>query len=282
MTPRPRVSGEVFAAIVGGGLLAAAALGAALALGPLRGSPLWTVVMILAVAACPVLIAWAYLMSTRPLPVPVDPVPPTRAWALNWFAPWYDAACARLRLDARFRARVIAAAHLSGTERVLDVCCATGALADEASHRLRAGGEVWGLDAAPDMVRLAMQRGCTSVCRPRFRTGLAEQLPFRDESFDVVFANLVLWRLPPTLKPKALTEARRVLKPGGRLIVAELDRPASALWRGLASPLRLLPSLRAHLAGQTRQLLADAGFTQPEVLGRWGPLISVWQARRGV
>jgi len=280
MTRQPRAFGGVIAAVLIAVLLAVAALGAAIALGTVRGSPLWTVAMVLVVAVCPVLIVGIYLMSERPLPVPVDPTPPTRAASLNWLAPWYDAACVRLRLDARFRARVLEAAGLRGDERVLDIGCTTGALASEAAQRLGAKGEVWGVDPAPDMVRLAMQRGCATTCRPRFRTGLAEQLPFDGQSFDVVLASLVLMRLPPDLKPKALAEARRVLKDGGRLVVVELDRPATALWRALTSPLRLAPSLAAHLNGRTHELLASAGFGPAEIVGRWGPLLTVWQARR--
>jgi ubiquinone/menaquinone biosynthesis C-methylase UbiE len=54
-----------------------------------------------------------------------------------------------------------------------------------------------------------------------FETAVAESLPFPNERFDVVLTTVMLHHLPGTLRPKAVAEMKRVLKPGGRVLVVD-------------------------------------------------------------
>jgi len=101
--------------------------------------------------------------------------------------------------------------------RVLDVGCGSGPL----SAALRAkGAHVTGFDGSPVMARLARNRlgADAAVCV----ADLAHPLPFADNSFDDVVASLVLHYLPDWTQ--TLAELRRVLEPGGRLLVS-VDHP---------------------------------------------------------
>lgn len=110
-------------------------------------------------------------------------------------------------------------------DRVLDIGCGTGLLGAWLADRVGPAGRVVGVDPLPLRVVLASQR------HPRLeaRVGRAEDLSdFPDASFDVVCLNGMLhWLAMPGA---ALNEARRVLKPGGRLGVccADADRPYEA------------------------------------------------------
>lgn len=95
--------------------------------------------------------------------------------------------------------------------RVLDVGCGTGRLA-EALHE--AGSRVWGIDASPEMVARAQERGINA------KVARAEQLPFKEGWFE----RAVLWLIVHLLdRPSAFAELRRVLAPGGRVAVATFD-----------------------------------------------------------
>ena len=110
---------------------------------------------------------------------------------------------------------------LNPGDTVLDIGCGAGVDSLVAAHLVGAGGRVVGLDVTAAMVERARAHlarlGLTNVT---FQVGEAEALPFPDNDFDAVISNGVF---NLTLdKEKALHEAHRVLKPGGRLMLADM------------------------------------------------------------
>jgi ubiquinone/menaquinone biosynthesis C-methylase UbiE len=99
-----------------------------------------------------------------------------------------------------------------GGRRVLDVGCGTGALA--AALVERAGAKVWGVDPSSEMLAVARARLPAGV---GLKLGHAEELPFRDGWFERLTMSLVVHLLD---RPRAFSEARRVLARGGRLALA--------------------------------------------------------------
>jgi len=110
---------------------------------------------------------------------------------------------------------------LNSGDAVLDIGCGAGVDSLVAAHMVGAGGRVVGLDVTPAMVeraRASLSR--LGLANLTFQVGAAEALPFPDNDFDAVISNGVF---NLTLdKEKALHEAHRVLKPGGRLMLADM------------------------------------------------------------
>lgn len=130
------------------------------------------------------------------------------------FAARYDTENASSLLNAYYeRPAMLALAGEVRGRRVLDAGCGSGPLAAELVRR---GAVVTGLDASPAMVELARRRLGDDV--PLHVADLARPLPFADDSFDDVVASLVLHYLEDWSGP--LAELRRVLRPGGRLLVS--------------------------------------------------------------
>ena len=100
--------------------------------------------------------------------------------------------------------------------RALDVGTGTGQLA---VYLARAGFGVTGIDLAENMISLAAQYAADQKLFIDFKTGDAEALDFGHDSFDAIVSRNLLWTLPSP--HKALREWRRVLKPGGTLIVSD-------------------------------------------------------------
>ena len=110
---------------------------------------------------------------------------------------------------------------LTPGDAVLDIGCGAGVDSMVAAHLVGAGGRVVGLDVTSAMVERAQARlsrlGLSNVT---FQVGEAEGLPFPEGTFNAIISNGVF---NLTLnKAKALKEAHRVLKPGGRLRLADM------------------------------------------------------------
>ena len=103
----------------------------------------------------------------------------------------------------------------SGLE-ALDAGCGTGFLSFELASR---GHHVTGVDFAPAMIAEAWRKATARSLPVRFEEADAEQLPFAPASFDLVISRHVLWTLPHP--EAAIDEWKRVLRPGGRLVVVD-------------------------------------------------------------
>lgn len=161
---------------------------------------------------------------------------------------------------------LIKAADLHPGERVLDVACGTGVAARLATARVGDGGQVAGLDVNPGMLAVARAETPAGM-RITWHEGRAEQMPLPDAAFDVVLCQMGLQFM--TDKRAALDEMRRVLAPGGR-IVLNVPGPTPPAFALLAETLgeRVAPEAAGfvtkvfslHDAGEIRSLLTGAAF----------------------
>lgn len=159
--------------------------------------------------------------------------------------------------------RTVELAAIAPGERVLDVGCGPGRLAILAAAAAGPGGEVCGIDPAPEMVELARRNAARAGARVRFEVGVIEALPFPDARFDVVLSSLMLHHLPDELKRRGLAEVCRVLKPGGRLVAIDFGATPG---EGLGHVLCVLGLRRGwDHAERLRAMLRDAGFDAPEM-----------------
>jgi ubiquinone/menaquinone biosynthesis C-methylase UbiE len=102
-------------------------------------------------------------------------------------------------------------------KRVVDFGCGSGANTALLANR---GAHVWAIDISEDLLRLAQRRLSVSGCAggATFIAGSAHDIPFADDSIDVVFGIAILHHLDLDLVAR---EVLRVLKPGGRAIFQE-------------------------------------------------------------
>jgi demethylmenaquinone methyltransferase / 2-methoxy-6-polyprenyl-1,4-benzoquinol methylase len=136
-------------------------------------------------------------------------------------APVYDAMNRTMTagLDRRWR-RFTAEAVVRPGDAVLDACCGTGDLAVAAT---RAGGRVTGLDFSEPMLERARRK----APELEWVRGDLLELPFAAESFDAATVGFGVRNVDDL--ERALSELRRVLRPGGRLAILEITRPRGPL-----------------------------------------------------
>jgi demethylmenaquinone methyltransferase/2-methoxy-6-polyprenyl-1,4-benzoquinol methylase len=126
--------------------------------------------------------------------------------------------------DARWKDRLIAMANVRSGERALDLASGTGDLAFAVAAR---GADVVGLDLTHRMLQLARKRSGTPAVQ--FIAGDMCELPLASASFDLATTGYGLRNVPDL--NRAIEEIARVLKPGGRLLSLDFNRPANAIVR---------------------------------------------------
>lgn len=171
------------------------------------------------------------------------------------------------RWSRRLAPRLIQFSGLSEGDRVLDVGCGTGSLAFTLA-KMADVAEVTGIDLTGPYVEFAHARN--SDPRINFRQADARALPFADNSFDRAFSMLVLQFIPDAAR--AVTEMRRVVRPGGTVTAAVWDvyggTPHTRLiWdiAGVIDPSIDRPLIRPLSApNELATLWAEVGFLDVE------------------
>ena len=187
-------------------------------------------------------------------------------------AEWFHNACSFRGTFRKFRRRAIDLACIQPGEQALDVGCGTGTLAIEVARRVGLTGRVAAIDPGVQQIARARAKAARShvPIAIEFQIGVIEHLSFPDQSFDVVFSTLMMHHLPAPLKRQGLAEIARVLKPGGRLVIADFASKQER--RGRAA--------RFHAGGSSIQdlvaLVSDAGFERVETEEMQSPRFSAF------
>jgi ubiquinone/menaquinone biosynthesis methyltransferase len=196
--------------------------------------------------------------------------------------------------DRRWKRRLARLAAVTAEDRVLDLATGTGDIAWQLAPD---AGRVVGLDLTPRMIELAaakVRSAGPSIRAPAFLVGDMVALPFPDSSFDVVTTGYGVRNVPDAAA--ALGEIYRVLKPGGRMLSLDFNRPANRVVRavylayltavgaGLGLLLHRDPDTYRYIPESIRgypgadgltRLMAGLGFEQTRYLPVLGGLLAI-------
>jgi ubiquinone/menaquinone biosynthesis C-methylase UbiE len=159
-------------------------------------------------------------------------------------------------------------AGMKAGERVIDVCCGTGAQVLEYGRR---GIEAIGIDLDPNMIEAAVKNKTGSqLPNISFQLADAAALPFADGYFDYASITLALHDKEPSLQQKIVAEMKRVVKRGGSLVLIDYNVPLPLhIWAVSARVIEFAVggshyrSFREYLAHDgTREILKKQGLRE--------------------
>jgi SAM-dependent methyltransferase len=220
----------------------------------------------------------------------------------SWLMPLYDP-FTRLMGVARYRSLLIKLAGVSAGQRVLDVGCGTGSLLTALGRAVPAV-DLTGVDPDRGALGQAARKAARAGIGVTLIRGYADRLPAEDESFDHVVSSLAVHHLDPQTRTAFAAEARRVLRPGGRITILDFGGTGhgeshsgaadGGTHSGTHGPLAHLTGLlrrrainderlKPNLDDGLTALLRDAGFTDAAEIDHrdtaMGPLAYVQATR---
>jgi ubiquinone/menaquinone biosynthesis C-methylase UbiE len=176
---------------------------------------------------------------------------------------WYDLIIRSTIRESTFKSKLIEQTRLQAGNRALDLGCGTGTLALLLKSRYPQA-DVLGIDSDPQILQIARGKRIRSGIEVEFEQAFSFALPFADDSFDCVVSSLVFHHLTRERKLSSLREALRILRPGGRLHIADFAAPQNPLLRSAFFFVQLFDgfeSTRDNIAGLLPGFIRDAGFS---------------------
>ena len=181
------------------------------------------------------------------------------ALGIRALTPFYDLIQRWVVRDTRFKSRLIEQAGIQAGQRVLDLGCGTGTLALMVK-RSQPDAEVVGLDADPQMLKVATAKAALETIAVKFDQGMAFSLPYPDDSFDRVLSSLMIHHLKTPDKGKTAREIHRILKPGGRLHVIDFGKPRTLYGKLVGLFLHGFEEANDNIDGHLPRIFEQAGL----------------------
>ena len=190
------------------------------------------------------------------------PRPFVPALGLHGLTGFYDGLIARFLAEDAWKARLVAGVAPRPGDVVVDLGCGTGTL----GSMLKAvcpEASVIGIDPDPVMLGRARAKAAEARLDIRFEQAFADALPLDGGSATAVVSSLVFHHLEQPTKRAAFAEAFRILRPGGRIVIADWADPDDLLMRLAYVPVQVFdgfPNTRDNLQGLLPGLMREAGF----------------------
>lgn len=183
------------------------------------------------------------------------------ALSFDFLTPLYDPLIALTNWEKTFKSELRRQTDVQPGERVLDLACGTATLTI-AIKQEQPAAEVFGLDGDERILAKARQKSDSARAEINFTRAFSTAMPYPDEFFDCVVTSLFLHHLTRENKKKTLLEILRVLKPNGRLHIADWDRPANLLMKLAQQPVIWLDgaTTRDSFEGKLPEFIREAGF----------------------
>ena len=189
------------------------------------------------------------------------------ALSYRFLTPFYDFIQKYIVRDVRYKSLLIDQADIRVGQSVLDLGCGTGTLAIMVKQ-LHPGAEVTGLDADPEMLKVARNKSAREITPVIFDTGMTYDLPYPDESFDRIVSSIMIHHLKTPDKKRTAHEVFRVLKPGGQLHIVDFGKPVTWYGKILGPFLHGFEEANDNIEGSLPKFFGEPGL-KTQVLGNF-------------
>lgn len=191
------------------------------------------------------------------------------AFNYDFLTPWYDFFVEILGYGKTQRNKVIDLLDLKSEEGLLDIGCGTGSLLILAKEKY-SHIKMVGVDIDPKVLSIARKKSQAAKLEIEFLETSSGKLPFDNASFNVIVSSLVFHHLPTNVKKQTIEEIYRILKKGGRFLLADFGKKDGRVLYVLDFITKYLnlpesKTLQDNLEGKLPIYLANIGFEVNEI-----------------
>lgn len=189
------------------------------------------------------------------------------ALSYRFLTPFYDLIQRFIVRDIRYKSLLIKQADIQPGQHVLDLGCGTGTLAIMAKQA-QPSAEVTGLDADPEMLKVARYKSGERKAHVKFDVGFTNKLPYPDASLDRVLSSIMIHHLKTPDKESTAREVYRVLKPGGQLHIIDFGKPHTGYGKLLGPFLHKFEEANDNIDGKLPEIFGAPGL-KTEIVGHF-------------
>lgn len=177
----------------------------------------------------------------------------------------YKRVSALFGMNSEFYGKGLGSIMLNANMRALDLGCGPGALSFALAEKAHHDSLITGIDLSEDQLNYARKSTGNFRCGLDFRKASMDELPFADNSVDLVMTSMALHETPPVVRRGAIREAARVLKDGGTFLLVDWSRPKFGLLGIVWLPFLIFgENNRDNWNNVYLQLCFEAGFSLQE------------------
>ncbi len=193
------------------------------------------------------------------------------AFRFDWLTPLFDPFLRLTMRESTFKHSLVKEASFQENNRVLDLGCGTGTLAI-LIRQAWPSAEVIGIDADEQILQIARSKIRNAGLNITLDKGMAPNLPYADESFDLVVSSLFFHHLTRENKTLTLNEVYRILRPTGHLLLADFGQPDNIMMHLVSLVMRNFEEAADNYKGLLPKMIRDAGFVQVQTVAQYSTL----------
>jgi ubiquinone/menaquinone biosynthesis C-methylase UbiE len=193
----------------------------------------------------------------------------------DWLTKLYDPVLQLTMPERKFKSALIRQMEIKPNDRVLDFGCGSLTLSIMAAQ-IHPRAHFFGVDIDEKIISIAKEKLLKTGLNINVQKYDGNKLPYPDNSFDHVMSSLVFHHLTLRQKYSALEEIRRVLKPSGRVHIADFGKPTSALQRTGFYAVQFLDGFETtndSVANRLPTAIKETGFQQIEEGGMFKTMV---------
>jgi len=177
----------------------------------------------------------------------------------------YDKYMNRVTLgrEEQLRQFTVDLAGVQPGNKVLEIGCATGSLSVAAKKKVGNSGSVSAIDIIPGMIKVSSEKAMKANLEIDFKEGSIDNIPFLDSQFDVVICSFMIFHMSEKVRIAGIGEIFRVLKPGGRVLIMDINLPRKSISRAFLK--LFLGFLFKHELKELQPPMKATGFREIEI-----------------